>query len=92
MRCRYDGNRLGEIRTKRFSADIIKRRAVAFERFARWQAQAPNRCDPATALSGLGTLYELLPDESRSRPVDVSGVRVLHQRLQVLSKALPKDT
>ncbi|MFH0342807.1 MAG: hypothetical protein ACHBNF_11905 [Chromatiales bacterium] len=77
--------------TKRFSADIIKRRAVAFERYARWQAQAPNRCDPATALSGLGTLYELLPGESRSRPVDVSGVRVLHQRLQVLSKALAKD-
>jgi len=77
--------------TKRFSADIVKRRAVAFERFARWQAQAPNRCDPAT-VSGLGTLYQLLPGESRSRPVDVSGVRALHQRLQVLSKALAKDT
>lgn len=76
--------------TKRFQADLVKRRAIALERFARWRAQAPNRCDPATALSGLGALYEMLPAESRSRPVDASGVRALHQRLSVLYKPLAK--
>jgi hypothetical protein len=35
-------------------------------------------------IAGIGWLYEVLPEESRDRPVDPSGVMELHRCLAVL--------
>ena len=79
MRCRYDGDRLGEIRTKRFSADIIKRRAVAFERFARWQAQAPTGMAMSSLGSRGGCLRSILANDSACGHTDTVPVIGVYQ-------------
>jgi hypothetical protein len=40
---------------------------------------------PAAAVAAIGTLYELLPPESRRWPVDPSGVARMHDALRRLS-------
>ena len=62
----------------------VHERLAALERFAHWDTAHPSYAEPAAALSGLGLLYDLLPAEARRRPVDASGVGVLHRDLSVL--------
>jgi hypothetical protein len=42
------------------------------------------RLTPAAAIAAIGTLYELLPPESRRRPVDPSGVARMQAALRHL--------
>ena len=35
-------------------------------------------------IAGIGWLYEVLPEESRDRPIDPSGIMELHRYLAVL--------
>jgi hypothetical protein len=65
---------------------LLIRRERALERFAAWEALHPATTTPQAALSGIGLLYELLPPEARSRPVDTSGVHRLHRCLAVLKR------
>jgi hypothetical protein len=51
---------------------------AALGRFDRWAADHPIRVSPAEAVAAAGRLYELLPVDSRQRPIDASGVIVLH--------------
>jgi hypothetical protein len=64
----------------------LLRRETALKRFAAWEALHPATATPEAALNGIGLLYELLPPESRSRPVDTSGVQQLHRCLAVLNR------
>ena len=63
------------------TAEAIRARAAALERFARWEACHPQHLSPAAALAAAAALYELLPAESRTRPVDPSGVMAFHALL-----------
>jgi hypothetical protein len=54
-------------------------RSKGFERFAVWEAAYRSRSTPGEAVSAAAWLYDLLPVESRSRPIDTTGVTHLHQ-------------
>jgi hypothetical protein len=71
------------------TGDAVRQRLAALERFERWAKEHPTYPEPAAALSGVGLLYDLLPADARSRPIDTSGVAKLHRDLSVL-EPLPR--
>lgn len=68
------------------TAEAIRAREAAWERFSQWEDEHLARLTPSAAISAATALYELLPAESRVRAVDPSGVIVLHP---VLSRIRP---
>jgi hypothetical protein len=66
-------------------AAALREREEALRRFEEWERRNPHYPDPAIALAGIGWLYELLPEASRERPVDVSGIQRLHRCLAHLN-------
>jgi hypothetical protein len=65
-------------------AGLIQREKQ-LERYSRIEAGLPSSpACPARSIAGIGWLYDLLPQSSRSRPVDPSGVVELHRCLAVL--------
>lgn len=65
-------------------AELFRMRANAFARFASWEASHPSRISPGDAVAAVGAIYELLPQASRQRPIDVSGVHRMHEALRHL--------
>lgn len=65
-------------------ADALRAHLAALRRFNEWEEKNPLRMEPAEAIAAVGFLYDLLPPESRERPVDVSGIRKMHRDLSVL--------
>jgi hypothetical protein len=63
------------------TAEAVRARAAALERFARWEAHHGPRLSAAAAVAAAGALYDLLPATSKTRPVDPSGVMALHALL-----------
>lgn len=59
----------------------MHRREEQLERYAAYESRFRSRLEPAQAISGIGWLYDLLPEASRRRPVDVSGIQELHRSL-----------
>ena len=59
-------------------------RANARERFNAWEAQHPIEMRAEEALSGVGTLYELVPEQCRQRAFDPEGVGTMRQALSHL--------
>jgi len=53
-------------------------------RYSEFERNLPLSDDPALSIAGVGWLYDLLPEASRVRPVDPSGVQELHRCLAVL--------
>ena len=74
-------------RTPSRLGEAMRRREAALRRFAQLERQLDCRADPATAIAGIGWLYELLPESSRHREIDVSGVKALHRALSVLESS-----
>ena len=67
--------------------ESFRRYTESLRRFAVWESS--QRFVPqsaADAVAAAGFLYDLLPQESRTRPVDVSGVRILHSTLALLHR------
>jgi hypothetical protein len=65
-------------------AEAIRERSAALARFATWERRHAPEPSAEVALAGVAHLYELLPAESRSRPVDASGVSAMHRALSGL--------
>jgi hypothetical protein len=68
------------------TAEAFRAREAAFERCARWEAEHPKHWDPAAAIAAVTALYDLLPEESRRRAPDPSGIMAFHA---LLSRTLP---
>lgn len=66
-------------------AALLRVRAEALARFAAWESSHAMRLTPAAAIAAIGTLYQLLPPESRRRPVDPAGVARMHEAVRHLS-------
>lgn len=64
--------------------ELLQERRAAWERYARWEATQKRCLSPSVAIASVGFLYQLLPPESRSRPVATRGVATLHRLLAVL--------
>jgi hypothetical protein len=62
-----------------------RERLEALARFEAWAVAHPMALTPAAAVAAASRLYDLLPLESRHRPIDPSGVIVLHRMLARLS-------
>jgi hypothetical protein len=65
---------------------LLRLRAEGLARFATWESSHVMRLTPAAAIAAIGTLYRLLPPESRRRPVDPAGVARMHEALRHLSQ------
>ena len=66
-------------------AEALREHQRALQRFAAWEARHPRAPSPQAALSAVGLLYDLLPADARSRPVDTRGVQALHRALSGLA-------
>ena len=69
-----------------FDGVSIRQRAKALAAFGDWERREHTRLshlDPGRDIGIIGELLELLPEESRQRPIDTSGVQRLHE---ILSK------
>jgi hypothetical protein len=67
-------------------AEAIQARSAALARFTAWERRHTPQPSAEVALAGVASLYELLPAESRRRPVDASGVTAMHRALSVLAR------
>ena len=67
-------------------AALLRRRAEALGRFATWESSHLMELTPAAAIAAIGTLYQLLPPDSRRRAVDPAGVARMHEALRHLSR------
>lgn len=65
-------------------ADALRAHLAALRRFNEWEEKNPIRLEPAEAIAAVGFLYDLLPPESRERPIDPSGIMKMHRALSVL--------
>lgn len=61
--------------------ELLSWRDEALARFERWSGRMPTALDPAATLACLGFLWDLLPPDSRQRPVDTAGVAAMHRML-----------
>jgi hypothetical protein len=68
------------------TAEAIRAREAALERFACWEAEHPASRPASAALAAVAALYELLPAESRRRAPDPSGVMAFHA---LMARATP---
>ena len=72
----------------RQTSAAMLRREEQLERYSRLESGLPSSLvDPESAIAGIGWLYEMLPEESRDRPVDPSGIMELHRCLAVLDSS-----
>jgi hypothetical protein len=60
------------------TAEAVREREAALDRFARWQAHHHGDLAPEAAVAAVAELYELLPAASRFRAPDPSGVVAFH--------------
>jgi len=65
-------------------ATLFSERMRGFARFAEWEHAHPRKMSAAAAVASIGTIYELLPEASRSRSVDASGVARMQAALRHL--------
>jgi len=65
-------------------ASLFQERVQGFLRFAEWERTHPAEMTATAAVASIGALYELLPESSRSRPVDASGVARMQAALRHL--------
>lgn len=62
----------------------LEARQKALRRFEAWERLHPSSMGSAQAIEAIGFLYELLPPSVRDRPIDVSGIALMHRRLRAL--------
>jgi len=65
----------------------LRRREEQLERYSQLESDLPWSDNPEQAIAGIGWLYDLLPQASRVRSVDPSGVKELHRCLAVLDSS-----
>lgn len=65
----------------------LRRRERQLERYCELERGLPSSDNPEQAIAGIGWLYDLLPEASRVRPVDPTGVQELHRCLAVLGSS-----
>ena len=66
------------------SAQILRQSAEAMRRFERWQRDHPANLESGVAIEGIGWIWQLLPAESRERPLDPTGVERMRRTMAVL--------
>jgi hypothetical protein len=66
--------------------DAVRRRAASFDRYSRWTVTHPTLVSPSAAVESVGALLSILPQASRERPIDATGVIRLHAALKLLAR------
>jgi len=56
-------------------------RKKALRDFNEWEKTHLRELSPQIAVEGLDFLYNLLPEASRHRPIDPSGIMIMHRAL-----------
>jgi hypothetical protein len=61
--------------------NLFSDRQKALHDFNEWEKKHPLEMSPQTAVEGLDFLYQLLPEASRHRPIDPSGIMIMRRAL-----------
>lgn len=61
--------------------NLFSDRQKALQGFNEWEKKHLLELSPQTAVEGLDFLYKLLPEESRHRPIDPSGIMIMRRAL-----------
>jgi hypothetical protein len=61
--------------------DHFSDRKKALHSFNEWEKKHPLELSPQLAVEGLDFLYNLLPEASRHRPIDPSGIMIMRRAL-----------
>jgi hypothetical protein len=61
--------------------NLFSDRQKALQSFSEWGKKHQLGLSPQTAVEGLDFLYNLLPEESRHRTIDPSGIMIMRQAL-----------
>ena len=61
--------------------NLFSDRQKALQGFTEWGKKHPLELSPQTAVEGLDFLYNLLPEASRQRPIDPSGIMIMRRAL-----------
>ena len=61
--------------------NLFSDRQKALQGFDEWGKKHPLELSPQTAVEGLDFLYKLLPEASRQRPIDPSGIMIMRRAL-----------
>ena len=61
--------------------NLFSDRQKALHDFNEWEKKHPLEMSPQTAVEGLDFLYQLLPEASRQRPIDPSGIMIMRRAL-----------
>ena len=61
----------------------------AFERYNTWEAEnfISTDLDAEEAIAALGTLFDFLPEKSRTRPIETSGITIMRTALSKLKQS-----
>jgi len=61
--------------------NLFSDRQKALHDFNEWEKKHPLEMSPQTAVEGLDFLYQLLPEASRQRSIDPSGIMIMRRAL-----------
>lgn len=64
--------------------NLFSDRQKMLQSFNEWVKKQPLELSPQLAIEGLDFLYSLLPEASRHRPIDPSGIMIMHRALAQL--------
>lgn len=70
------------VEVKQAQARLFTQRTSALERFGAWDRHRPSALAPAAALEAIGTIDDMLPEASRRRSVDTTGVVRMHSLMR----------
>jgi hypothetical protein len=66
---------------KKVNKNLFSDRQKALHDFNEWEKNHPLEMSPQTAVEGLDFLFQLLPEASRQRPIDPSGIMIMRRAL-----------
>ena len=73
--------------TKAQFKQAVESQLARFKILNAWTEANPTRVDPEVAIAAVAELYERLPAELRTRPLDESGYLALRANLAVVDRA-----
>jgi len=59
----------------------LRNRFAAFKRFNDWEKEHPETVEAREALAAVGTIYNLMPPESRNSFPDLRGIKAMQSAL-----------
>jgi hypothetical protein len=67
--------------SKLYDKEKLRNRFAAFKRFNAWEKEHPCAIEARDALASIGTIYNLMPPESRNSSPNLRGIKSMRSAL-----------